>query len=103
MDRAAFGGEDGFVVHLGQGGVGVDGRVDFVGGEFGAHGQGVLGDEFGRVRADDVGADDFAEFFAQEHFDEALGIARRDGFAAGLVGELADLEFEVLFLRRFFG
>ncbi len=54
MNRPALGREHGFVIHLRQRRMRVDRGVDFVGSEFRTHGQRVLGDQLGRVRADDV-------------------------------------------------
>ena len=56
MDRVAFGGEGGLVDHLGHRRMGVDGRVDFLGGEFLVEREAHLGDELGGVLADDVRA-----------------------------------------------
>jgi hypothetical protein len=103
MNRLAFARQGGFVDHLRKRRMRVDGRAQFVGRRFERDGQADFRDEFGRVRADDVRAEDFAVRLADDELHEALGIARRDRLAAGLVGELADLEFEALFLRLLFG
>src|SRR5208282_3199812 len=60
------------------------------------------GNEFGRVRADDVGADNFLVLFAQQHLHKTFGIARRDGLATRLVGKLADFVLEAFFLGSLF-
>jgi hypothetical protein len=54
VNRVAFGGESGFVDDLAHGGVGVDGGVDFLAGEFLVEGKAHFGDELGGVLADDV-------------------------------------------------
>lgn len=55
VNRVAFGGEGGLVDDLAHGWVGVDGRVDFLGGKFLVEGEAHFRDEFGGVLADDVG------------------------------------------------
>ncbi len=83
--------------------MGVDGQADLVGGRFQRHGQADFGDEFRRVGADDVRAEDFAVRLAQDQLHKALGVARSDRLAAGLVGEFPHFILESLFLCRLFG
>ena len=92
-----------FLDHLGQSRMGVDGGFDFVPGGFEVHGEADLGDHFGAFGADHVRANDLTVRFAVDDFDEAFRLTCRQGFAAGLVGEFADLVFEALLLRGALG
>ena len=56
MPRGHFGG---FLDHLGQRRMGVDGGFDFVPGGFEVHGEADFGKHLGAFAADDLGTDDF--------------------------------------------
>ncbi len=81
VDHAAFGGERRLVDRLVHRRVGVHGRDEFFARGFEATGKGELGDQFGRLVADDVGAEDLAAGQAPDDLDEAVGVARGDGLA----------------------
>ncbi len=57
MNRVTVRGEGRFVDHFAHRWVGVDGGVDFLAGEFLVEGDSHLGDEFGGVFTDDMGAE----------------------------------------------
>ena len=83
---------------LAQRGVRVDRGSDVVVGGLQRDGESHLGDHLGGVGPDDVRSDEFAVWFVEEKLHEALALADRECLAAGLEGELADLELESLFL-----
>ena len=76
----------------------VDRGGDVVVGGLERDGESHLGDHFGGVGPDDVRTDEFSVRLVEEEFHEALALADRECLAAGLEGELADLELESLFL-----
>ncbi len=81
VNGVALCGEGRFVNHLGHRRMGVDGGVDFCGGELLVERESHLGDELGGVFADDVCAEQFAVLFAEGILDA--------GFLEGAFG-LAD-------------
>ena len=74
----AFGGfHDGFA----DGRVGVDDAAEFVGGGFEGHGDAGFSEQFGRVRADDVDAEDLVVFFLSNDLYKTVGLAEYAGLA----------------------
>ena len=103
MNGVSVGIKSGFVNRFSQSGVSVNGGVNIVNSSFEGKGQSHLGDEVGGVFPDDVSAENFAVFFAEEEFDEAFGLAAGLGLAEGLVWEPADFVFDAFFLESPFG
>lgn len=99
MDRVAFRCEGGLVNHFRHGGVGVDGRVDFIDRELLIEGEAHFSDEFGGVVPDDVRAEEFAVFFTIEQFGEAFGFCCGNGFADCDKRDFSDHVFDAGFLE----
>ena len=98
MDGVTKGGLRRLEDSLAQCRVCVDRGGDVVVGRLEGDGESHLGDHLGGVRSDDVGSDDLTMRLVEEELHEAVGLADRLGLATGLEGELADLDFEALFL-----
>ena len=90
----------GFHDGLGIGGVRVHGVEDLFLGRFELLGHHQLGDQLGRLRADQVGAQQLAVLGVEDELDEALGLVRRQGAAAELERELADADLVAGFAWR---
>src|SRR6185437_7012931 len=90
VDDLAERGGGRLVHHLGEGGVGVHGRQDVVGGRLGGDGQRHLGDEVGDPVADAVHADDLAARLVGDDLDEAVQVVGPQRLAVDVEGELAD-------------
>lgn len=88
---------------LGEGGMGVDGVVNGFGSGLKFHSEGVFGNQFGSICADDVGTEDFTVFFGDENFDKSLAVVGGDGLAGGGKGEFADLVGNAVFLEGALG
>ena len=82
-----------FVYCFAQCGVRVNRRFDLLKGSLEVDGQAKFGDQFGRFRADDMSAEDFAVWFANDQFDETFRFADSQGFSVGRKGKLADFIF----------
>ena len=93
----AFGG---FHNAFGNGRVRVDRASEFVGGRLQLHRDAGFREEFGRVRSDDVDAQDFVVFFVGDNFDEAVGFAQDARFARSRERKFSDFDV-VAFLFGF--
>ena len=67
------------------------------------HSQAHFGDQFRGLRPDDVGAQNLPMRFSDENFHHPLGVPAGHGPATGPIREPADLELQLLLLRRGLG
>ena len=77
---------------FGNGRVGVHDAAEFVGGRFEGHRDAGFGEKLGRVRADDVDAEDLVVFFFGDDLDETVGLAEDPGLAGRRERKLADFD-----------
>ena len=75
VDRVSERRAGGFVNGFGKGGMGVNRVFQFFAGGFESQSEAHFGDEFGGFGTDDMGAEQFSVFFAEEEFHKTLGFA----------------------------
>ena len=68
---------------FGNGRVRVDDAAEFIGCGFESHADASFGEQFGRMRADDVNAENLIVFFFGDDLDESVGLAEDTCFARG--------------------
>ena len=83
---------------LAERGMCVDRGGDVVVGSLERDGESHLRNHLGGIRPDDVGSDDLAVRLVEEELHKSVRLSDCKGLAAGLEGELADLDLESLFL-----
>src|SRR5690606_29063934 len=88
---------------FGTGWVGVTGAGHILAGGAEGHGHAVFADHLGRLRADDVDAEDLVSLRVGEHLGEAFGLVVDLGPAVGAERELAGLVGPAGFLELLFG
>src|SRR5690606_42004320 len=88
---------------FGTGWVGVTGAGHILAGGAEGHGLAVFADHLGRLRADDVDAEDLVSLRVGEHLGEAFGLVVDLGPAVGAERELAGLVGPAGFLELLFG
>ena len=81
MDRQVVDAFGGFHYRFRDGRVGVDNAAEFVCGGLKGHGDAGFGEKFGRVRADDVDAEDLVVFLFGDDLDKAVSLAEDACFA----------------------
>ena len=81
--------------------VGVNGAAELFGGNFQAHGRNRFRDQVGRVRTDNVDAENLIGFCVGNDFTKAFGIIDRHCFTEGGKWEFADIYFDSLFFTLF--
>jgi hypothetical protein len=96
VDRPPERGQSRLANRFGERGVRVDGLFHLFHRGLEVAPEDELGDQFGRVRADDMGAQDLGVFPVADDLEEALCVAMGEGPAVADPGELAHLNVESL-------